>query len=351
MDPVARDLLAWYEASRRRHLPWREEVSPWRTLVSELMLQQTRVDTVIPYYERFMARFPTAGHLADAPIDELLALWSGLGYYSRARNLHKAAKAVAEAGGFPDTVDGLRALPGVGEYTAGAVASIALGQDEVAVDGNVERVLSRIHRYTGPRAGIAPLARRHLPAGRAGDFNQALMDLGSSVCVPRAPRCRDCPIATHCDAFAVGDPESFPQRATKRPVPEVSAVCGVLSRDGRVLLARRPESGLFGGLYELPGVDPLPDGASPANALTTALSTRLGLKAQPGRALAPVRHVFTHRKLTLHVLPVTASTDPILQDFYTALAWVDPQAPGALGLSTLTRKVLDRAVDPQKSLF
>lgn len=350
MQDVSRDLLVWYDAGRRR-LPWRDEVSPWRTLVSELMLQQTRVDTVLPYFERFMARFPTPEALAAAPMDELLSLWSGLGYYSRARNLHRAACMVAEQGAFPSDLAGLRALPGVGAYTAGAIASIALGQDAVAVDGNIERVISRLNRYEGPRDGIAPLAELILPSGRAGDFNQALMDLGATVCTPRAPRCAACPVSTSCAAYAVGDPERFPLKAARRPVPEVQGVCAILEEEGQVLLARRPERGLFGGLFELPGEDPVPEGLSPEAALSAALDARLGLKSSALRPLGTVKHVFTHRRLTLHVLRVRAEGSPSPRAFYTALARVDPRAPGGVGLSTLTLKALALLDEPQRKLF
>lgn len=315
------------------------------------MLQQTRVDTVIPYFERFMARFPTPEALATAPLDELLSLWSGLGYYSRARNLYRAAGVLAERGAFPSDAAGLRALPGVGAYTAGAIASIALGQDEVAVDGNIERVMSRLHRYSGPREGITPLARGHLPSGRAGDYNQALMDLGATVCTPRSPRCGDCPISTRCAAFAVGDPERYPAKAEKRPVPEVSGAAAVLLREGQVLLARRPERGLFGGLYELPGVDPVSEGQDPATALKVALEERLGLEVQLSGGLGTVRHVFTHRRLTLHLHRAAASEEPAPRAFYTALVWADPRALPGIGVSTLTLKALEQALGPQGSLF
>lgn len=348
MDPVSRDLLAWYEAEARV-LPWRSRVSPWGTLVSELMLQQTRVDTVIPYYLRFMERFPTPDTLAEASVDELLGYWSGLGYYSRARNLHKAATAIRASGGFPADLDGLRALPGVGAYTAGAIGSIALGLDAVAVDGNLERVLSRLHRYSGSRDGVTALARAHLPPGRAGDYNQALMDLGATVCLPKQPRCGACPIHNHCEAYVAGDVGSFPVKTPKKKAPEVRGVAGALLRGGRVLLARRPETGLLGGLYELPGQDPIGDSIATV-ALMHAWKSRLNMGIQPGRALGSVRHIFTHRRLDLAVIAVSSDDTPMLADYYTALAWVDPRDPGPLGLSTLASKALALLGDPQKSL-
>ncbi|MEC8422612.1 MAG: A/G-specific adenine glycosylase, partial [Myxococcota bacterium] len=206
MHPLSRDLLAWYDA-HRRILPWRDDgAGPYRTWISEVMLQQTRVETVKPYFARWMERFPTVEDLAAAPQDEVLAMWSGLGYYSRARNIHRAAQMVVEAGTFPTDLASVRALPGVGEYIAGAIASIALGLDEPAVDGNLERVLSRVHAHRGGRRAITAIARTLLPSGRAGDWNQALMDVGSGFCIPKAPRCPDCPLQRHCIAYARGTP-------------------------------------------------------------------------------------------------------------------------------------------------
>lgn len=342
--------MSWYETTRRR-LPWRDEVSPYRTLVSELMLQQTRVETVLPYFARFMERFPTVEALAEAPLDELLTQWSGLGYYSRARNLHAAAREIVRLGGFPRTMDGLRALPGVGPYTAGAVASIALGQDEVAVDGNLERVLSRLHRYQGPRDGVVALARQHLPSGRAGDYNQALMDLGARICLPRNPDCTSCPVAAHCEARIAGDVAAYPLKVAKKASPERAAVAGVWRRDGRVLLARRPDEGLLGGLYELPGADLL-EGERPEIGLTRAFSERLGVVCRPGRPLGSVLHVFTHIRLTLHVLEIEAWGEPTAR-WYTALTWADPDDPRGLGISTLARKALAVSTDNprQRSMF
>ncbi|NOY25696.1 MAG: A/G-specific adenine glycosylase, partial [Oligoflexia bacterium] len=237
----SRALLAWYQA-HHRSLPWRPEAvdlrDPYRTWLSEIMLQQTRVETVVPYFHRFLARFPTVDALALAPLDDVLAVWSGLGYYSRARNLHAAARLVAAAGSFPDTLVGLRALPGVGAYVSGAVASIAFGLDAAAVDGNVERVLSRLFAYRGPRSGVHRLASAMLPSGQAGDFNQALMDLGSSVCTARSPSCPACPLETDCRALAAKRIDQFPLKKTRRSVPQRDALAVVLWRGQRVLLAR-----------------------------------------------------------------------------------------------------------------
>ncbi|HNH48036.1 MAG TPA: A/G-specific adenine glycosylase, partial [Myxococcota bacterium] len=217
-------LISWYQQSRRT-MPWREEVSPYRTLVSELMLQQTRVETVIPYFERFMRSFPTEQALAEAPLERVLEHWSGLGYYSRARNLHAAARKVVELGGFPQTVAGLLELPGVGPYTAGAIASIALGLDAPLVDGNVERVLCRHDaRAEDPvkiKKELWERATFLLPKGQASDFNQALMELGATVCTPSSPRCLFCPIRSTCHGHDA--PERYPQKAPRAAVPEATA--------------------------------------------------------------------------------------------------------------------------------
>jgi len=339
-------LLAWYDAAHRT-LPWRperpEDRDAYRTWLSEIMLQQTRVETVKPYYARFLGRFPTVQALAAAPLDEVLGLWAGLGYYSRARNLHAAAQQVAEAGAFPATVEGLQGLPGVGPYVAAAVGSIALGRDAAAVDGNVVRVLSRLWAEAGGPARIQAHAQALLPAGRAGDFNQALMDLGSAVCTPRNPACLACPLAPGCQALRQGRVADFPPAKARRVVPERAAVALVLYQGPQVLLARRPAEGLFGGLYELPG-DMLAEGEDPADAAVRVAWSRLGLRAEAGLPLGRVQHTLTHMHLLLHVLPLrvsapAASAAPTLA-WYTAGTWADPAQPGELGLSTLSRKAL-----------
>lgn len=352
MHPLSRDLLAWYDAHRRT-LPWRDEgASPYRTWISEVMLQQTRVETVKPYFSRWMARFPTVAELAAADADEVLGMWSGLGYYSRARNLHRAAQQITRDGAFPTDVAGLRALPGVGEYIAGAVGSIALGLDEPAVDGNLERVLSRVHAIPGGRRAITAVARGLLPAGRAGDWNQALMDVGSSICVPRRPRCPDCPIRRHCEGRALGTPTAFPEKKKKRVVPERTAVGLVVRSLDGVLLARRPAEGLFGGLHELPGGF-AESGEPPAVALARLIYERLGRQPGPLRPLGSVKHTLTHMRITLYVFSAELAVPSAPADFYTALRWADPAAPAGVGTSTLARKALGLAVapDPQMPLL
>jgi len=256
---LRRALLGWFDAERRE-LPWRTTRDPWAILVSEFMLQQTTVSAALPYYERFLARWPTPGDLAAARLDELLAEWAGLGYYSRARNLHAAAGLVAESGGLPQTSADLRELPGVGRYTAAAVASIAYGEPVAAIDGNVERVISRLLALSGPpaRAGtrraIAQAAQELLDPDRPGDFNQALMELGATLCRPRSPRCAGCPVAKHCQARASGQPERYPRAKARPATIEVLRAAAVVRRGAAVLLRRRDRSP-NAGFLELPEVE------------------------------------------------------------------------------------------------
>ncbi|MEL6349080.1 MAG: A/G-specific adenine glycosylase [Myxococcota bacterium] len=354
MDEVAQSLLEWYDA-HRRSLPWRDEVSPYRTWISEVMLQQTRVETVLPYFARFMERFPTVQALAAAPQDDVLSMWSGLGYYSRARNMHSAAQKIVELGAFPKTLEGVRALPGVGEYMAGAIGSIALGLDVAAVDGNLHRVLSRIHADEGDRKVMWTHARAHIPKGRAGDYNQALMDIGSQICKPKNPRCPVCPLKAHCAAFEAGEPTRYPKKAKKKVVPKRQAVCAAMWKDGQLLMVRRPAQGLYGGLYELPG-DMLLENEAPAAGLTRALQARLGLSTITIKSmLGDVRHTLTHMKLTLHVLLVEA-TGEIALSHYTDHRWISPDGLGDedVGLSTLAVKAVGVAREPpplQQGLF
>ncbi|BDG59999.1 A/G-specific adenine glycosylase [Caldinitratiruptor microaerophilus] len=304
-DTLDRALLEWYD-SRRRDLPWRRQRDPYRIWVSEVMLQQTRVETAIPYYLRWLERFPDLLSLARAPEEEVLALWSGLGYYSRARNLHAAVREVASryGGEVPRDPDAFAALPGVGEYTAGAVLSIAYGLRLPAVDGNALRVLVRLGALEGDitrtavRREAVRLAARLVPEDRPGDFNQALMELGGSVCVPRRPRCGDCPITAWCEARRRGLEGVLPRR-TRRPAAPAVPLAAALIRDGsgRVGLARRPAVGLLAGMWGLPAFEV--GAETPAGAVAAALERHLeeahGLRVRVGPPVARARHVFSHR--------------------------------------------------------
>ncbi|MFT5584465.1 MAG: A/G-specific adenine glycosylase [Cognaticolwellia sp.] len=347
-------LLNWYRGVARP-LPWRAKpADPYGILLSEIMAQQTRIETMLPYWERFMSRWPTVQDLAGAKPEEVLGEWAGLGYYSRARNLHKAAKVVSELGKFPDNAQDLRALPGVGPYTAGAIASIAFDQDAALVDGNVERVLCRFHRIEeDPRTPMVKrrlwaLAETHIPKGEAGDHNQALMELGATVCTPRNPSCSLCPLSVGCagqDIAAV-----LPNKPRKQKAPEVRAACVGLEREGSILLCRRPESGLLGGLWELPSVDlELKEKATETSLVEQGLEERLGMEVQLLRRLGQVRHIFTHRKLTQTVWQGRASGDLTLR-YYEAAAWFDPQDLGKLPLSKLALKTLAVLEQPDEQL-
>ena len=347
-------LLSWYRGVARA-LPWRAKpANPYGILLSEIMAQQTRIETMLPYWERFMERWPRVEDLAAAQPEEVLGEWAGLGYYSRARNLHKAAKVVAELGQFPSTALELRALPGVGPYTAGAIASIAFDQDAPLVDGNVERVLCRFHRIEeDPRTPkvkrrLWELAESHIPAGQAGDHNQALMELGATICTPKSPKCGQCPLAPECAGQDIA--ASLPNKPRKQKAPEVRAACVVLERESSILLCRRPESGLLGGMWEMPSVDlETAHKASETSLVVQGLKERLGLDVQLGRRLGQVRHIFTHRKLTQSVWAGQGSGELSLR-YYEGAAWFDPLDLQGLPLSKLTLKTLDVRANPDEQL-
>jgi A/G-specific adenine glycosylase len=346
IQALRRELRAWYAAGRRQ-LPWREDPRPYRVWVSEIMLQQTQVATVVPYFERFMAAFPDVQRLATAEETEVLARWAGLGYYRRARLLHRAAREVVSqhGGRVPSTVDELLALPGIGRYTAGAIASIAHGLPASVLDGNVQRVLARLVALEEPANGtrgrrlLWELADRLLDPEDPGAHNQALMELGARVCTQQRPDCGGCPIAGHCAARRAGSVGSFPRKLPRRPPTPILGACALWrGGEGRILLARRPPNGLLGGLWELPG------GEGPeANGelLSRALRERLGVAAAIGRPLASVEHAFTHRRLTLTVYEASALQEPSVIDFYTSIAWWNPAIPPGPPLSRLTEKVLE----------
>ena len=303
---IARDLLGWYDR-HARVLPWRsapgappradDQNWPYRVWLSEVMLQQTTVAAVIPYFETFTRRWPDVMALAAADEAEVMAAWAGLGYYARARNLIACARVVAAAGGrFPDSEAALRELPGLGAYSAAAVAAIAFGRPAVVIDANVERVVSRLFAIDLPQPKARPSIRRAAaaitPSARAGDFAQAMMDLGSAICTTRAPRCQMCPLATHCQARAQGEPERFPVKAPKRAKPERHGTCFWIERDGAVRLVRRAAKGMLGAMRALPD-----DGWS-ARGDGSGTATREGRWTPAG----VVSHSFTHFDLRLAVL-------------------------------------------------
>lgn len=320
MDTLA--LLSWYQ-TQARPLPWRSDPGPYGVWLSEVMAQQTRIETMLPYWRRFQERWPSPRELADASLDEVLKEWAGLGYYSRARKLHQAAALIAEHG-FPSTFEGWKALPGIGEYSAAAISSIAFGADAAAVDGNVERVVCRQRGYSrDPRTAegrreVRRVAASWLVKGRAGDWNQAVMELGARVCTPRKPSCPQCPVRVGCVAEAKGSWHELPNKPRKPKSPEVRAVALALRHEGRLLVAQRGETGLLAGLWELPQTD-IARGESPRSALGR-LAVDMGLAIERAEHLGDARHIFSHRKLTLQVWAVQAQGEP-RRGSYEQLGW------------------------------
>jgi A/G-specific adenine glycosylase len=350
IDVLQVALLTWAQG-RRPHLPWRGETDPYRIWVSEIMLQQTRASAVAPYYLRFLERFPTVQALAAAPMDEVLRIWEGLGYYARARSLHAAAQIVVtrHAGSLPSDIAGLRALPGVGDYTAGAIASLAFGIAEPALDGNGRRVLARLGAVRGDPASptvqrrLWELARRLLPAATPGAFNVALMDLGAEVCTPRSPACGACPWSAHCLALAGGLVDQLPERTAKRPLPHYDMVGGLISRGDQVLIARRPASGLLGGLWALPGGRKL-DGETLADALTRTVREGLGVTVAVGAPILSVNHGYTHFRITLHAFHcqwVAGEPQPLA---YDTGRWVTVDELASFAFPVTERKVIGAAL-------
>ncbi len=340
-EPWVRDtrtrLLRWYDR-HKRDLPWRHTSDPYAIWVSETMLQQTRVETVIPYWHRFLERFPDVHALADADQEDVYSAWTGLGYYSRARNLQAAARQIVDehAGALPDTADGLRTLKGVGPYTAGAIASIAFDAPAPIVDGNVVRVLARL-RGLREDVGHKPVMDRLwawseelVSAGRrAGDFNQAMMELGATVCLPKAPLCLTCPVRTLCDAAKAGDAESLPKKASRKKAVEIAGVAVWIERRGKVLAVQRPETGLMANLWELPGsvVDAKKPGRGDAAASVKATT---GLAVSELAHVGHVKHLFTHRRLALQVFRAGSVSGRVRLDGVQSHRWLAPKALATL---------------------
>ncbi len=306
MHPITQALLAWYSINARK-LPWRSQPNPYYILVSELMLQQTRVETVLPYFQRFISRFPTLKNLAQASQQDVLAVWEGLGYYSRARNLHKTAQLLlSEHGGrLPKDPAHLADLPGIGPYTAAAIASIVYNAQEPALDANLRRVLARL---TGSQEALGSSASNKvllafvsqlIPAERPGDFNQAFMDLGAMICLPKAPTCISCPIQAWCQAYALGLQDKLPLRPKKASLPLVTVGAAIIRLDSLVLIARRPQKGLLAGLWEFPGGKLEPQDADIQACIRREIMEELQLKVTPYQFFGSYCHTYTHFKLSL----------------------------------------------------
>lgn len=345
ISPFAKRILDWYQSHARR-LPWRGHPDPYAVMVAEVMLQQTRVETVIPYFQHWMQRFPTISSLASASQDDVLKQWEGLGYYRRALNLHKIARIlVSEYGGaVPGDLKTLRGLPGIGRYTAAAVASMAFGLDEPALDGNVRRVLARVFAVreqlgTSTMEGrLSALAAEHLPPNRAGDYNQALMDLGATICTPREPACEKCPLKDVCQAYALDIVEQIPRRVSRTAVPHIEVSAAAIQRNGRVLIARRPPGGLLGGLWEFPGGKVKP-GEDLVDGLKREIREELGVDISVGNRLGVYRHAYTHIRLTLHAFYCAMLEGEPRQLDHTALAWVQPSTLSDYPMGKLDRQI------------
>ena len=306
VSPLQRKLLTWY-SKNKRDLPWRRTHDPYKIWISEVMLQQTQVETVIPYYRRWLKKFQTVTTLASASLDEVLKAWEGLGYYSRARNLHKAANIIIKKhrGKFPKTFDAIRELPGIGRYTAGAIASIALDLPYPVLDGNVARVMVRLYAISKPPRLPAVShelwqhAAKLLPKNSPGEFNQALMELGATVCLPRTPLCLLCPVHEHCEARSLGMEEELPVKSPTKKIPTLSVAVAILKQKNRYFIQKRPPEGLLGGLWEFPG-GKIETKESPEGCLHRELQEELGVKAKILRKLPIVKHAYTHFRVILH---------------------------------------------------
>jgi len=338
---LAPDLLKWFRHSGRHDLPWQLDKSPYRVWVSEIMLQQTQVKTVIPYYERFMQRFPDVATLAAAPVDEVLHLWSGLGYYARGRNLHKAARLVMSdfSGVFPDEIDKLITLPGIGRSTAGAILALGLQQVHPILDGNVKRVLTRYHGIEGwpgeksVEDRLWAIAAQETPKRHIADYTQAIMDLGATVCTRSKPLCDRCPLAAHCYARIHGQQSELPTRKKSKQLPVRQTVLAIIeNKRGEVLLLRRPPAGIWGGLWSLP--------ECPSDeALPEWLNRCFGSKVTTLTALQPLRHTFSHFHLDIH--PYRAklrANDVAVRDEHTC--WYRPDGQSRLGMAAPIAKLL-----------
>ena len=340
MPNFARRLIAWHQIHGRHHLPWQNTRDPYRIWVSEIMLQQTQVAAVIPYFQRFMARFPDLASLAEAPADDVLAHWSGLGYYARARNLHAAAQLIVaqHAGKFPQSAADIATLPGIGRSTAAAIAAFAFGTRGAILDGNVKRVLARCFGIAGYPGQVAvqnrlwALAESLLPESDIEPYTQALKDLGATLCMRAQPRCGSCPVQAQCVAYRTQRTSELPSAKPQADVPHREVVLLILQRGVEVLLEKRPASGVWGGLWSFPEIDR-------AAILETQLLARFGVQAQSVMPLAPLAHRFTHFRQTL--LPLWVAVTPALQA-PPGQIWLGLEDARAAAIPTPVRKLLDR---------
>jgi len=338
-EKIQTKLLDWFKKNKR-DLPWRKTLDPYAIWISEIMLQQTQVATVIPYYEKFLKTFPTVRSLARVNLSKVLKIWEGLGYYSRARNLHQASRIIANhlKGKIPETPKDLLSLPGIGRYSAGAILSIAYNKETPILDGNVKRVLSRLFVVSGhPKKTekiLWPLSEFLIPKGSPGAFNQALMDLGSMICTPQKPNCLGCPLKNLCQGYLSGKPESFPLRSVKKKVPHIEAIAAVIQKNGKVLLRQRPPRGLLGGLWEFPNWK-----IEEKRRLRLRLELRnyikkeMGMDVEVKEPIGTFHQTYSHFKLTLHVF----ECDPL--EGKGKGKWVSTKKLDRLPLSRIHRRI------------
>ena len=339
-------LMAWFKRNRR-DLPWRRSRDPYAIWVSEIMLQQTRAGAAAAYFRRFLRRLPNVRALAGARIGQVLKAWEGLGYYARARNMHRAARQIAAdfGGRLPTAPAELRKLPGIGRYTAGAIASIAFGLDEPVLDGNVTRVLCRLFRIredpksARTRKKLWSLARRLIPPGEAGLFNQAMMDLGAIVCIPSRPRCAICPLRRLCRARQHDEQDKLPRKAKRRPLPHETLVAAVIWKAGRILIDRRKDEGLLGGLWEFPG-GKVEGGESLAAALRREVREELAVRVAIQRPLVTVEHAYTHFRITLHAFECRYVSGRPQSRTCAAWRWVRPEQLDEFAFPRANHKII-----------
>ncbi|MFD1216996.1 A/G-specific adenine glycosylase [Microbulbifer celer] len=353
-------LFKWFDQHGRHDLPWQQDINPYRVWVSEIMLQQTQVTAVIPYFQRFMESFPTVEALAAASQDRVLAHWSGLGYYARARNLHKCAQTVVnEHGGeFPRSVEALADLPGIGRSTAGAIASISMGLSAAILDGNVKRVLARIHAVEGwpGQTAVAremwEIAERYTPEERTGDYTQAMMDLGATLCTRSRPACERCPFEHHCIARAQGNPTDYPGKKPKKEKPERQTTLLLIEHDGELYLEQRPATGIWGGLW----IPPQLEGDDGGEASAEEWLASRDLTAGDVQALPPMRHTFTHFHLDIHPVWITLPAKPTQvaegpSGWYKLRQLDRPRSGQDLGLPAPIAKLVKQLVAMQEPLL
>ncbi len=343
-------VLRWFAQHGRKNLPWQQAINAYRVWVSEIMLQQTQVTTVIPYFQRFMQRFPDVTSLASAPLDDVLHLWTGLGYYARARNLHRAAQIVASKfqGEFPTDLDSLQGLPGIGRSTAGAIMSIAYKQPHAILDGNVKRVLARYHAVAGwpgktnVHQQLWEIAERYTPqqAKHSADYTQAMMDLGAMVCTRSKPKCEQCPLQANCRAHAQGEPELYPGKKPKQSLPSKHTLFMMLCNDNNeVLLEQRPQAGIWGGLWSFPEFDN-------KEAITTYCH-KYKLTITEQESWAPMRHTFSHFHLHIQPIKLIVAAKPRNMVMASgATIWYNLAKPANKGLATPVKRLLQQLAQP-----